>query len=51
MEHELIEKLIAYFKTKPNIVAVYLFGSYAKGKEHRSNDIDIGLLFDSSDPA
>ena len=40
MEHELIEKLIAYFKTKPNIIAVYLFGSYAKGKEHHSSDID-----------
>ena len=50
MEHELIEKLIAYFKTKPNIIAVYLFGSYAKGKEHHSSDIDIGLLFDTRDP-
>ena len=51
MEHELIEKLIAYFKTKPNIIAVYLFGSYAKGKEHHMSDIDIGLLFDTRDPA
>jgi predicted nucleotidyltransferase len=47
MNNYLIEKLIAYFKTKPNIAAVYLFGSYAKGKEHRTSDIDIGLLFDT----
>jgi len=50
MEHELIEKLTAYFNTKSEIIAVYLFGSYAKGKEHRSSDIDIGLLFDTRDP-
>jgi predicted nucleotidyltransferase len=51
MENKLIEKLTAYFKTKSEIIAVYLFGSYAKGKEHRSSDIDIGLLFDTRDPA
>lgn len=46
MENKLIEKLSAYFKTKSEIIAVYVFGSYAKGKEHHSSDIDIGLLFD-----
>ena len=50
MKNKLIEKLTAYFKTKPGIVAVYLFGSYAKGKEHRTSDIDIGLLFDTMNP-
>jgi len=50
MKNKLIEKLTAYFKTKPGIIAIYLFGSYAKGKEHRTSDIDIGLLFDTSDP-
>ncbi len=29
---------------KPEVVAVYLFGSYAKGDEHRTSDIDIGIL-------
>ena len=51
MKNELIEKLSAYFNTKSEIIAVYLFGSYAKGKEHRSSDIDIGLLFNTRDPA
>jgi hypothetical protein len=50
MKNKLIEKLTAYFKTKPGIVAVYLFGSYAKGKEHGTSDIDIGLLFDTMNP-
>jgi len=50
MKNNLIEKLTAYFNTKSEIIAVYLFGSYAKGKEHHSSDIDIGLLFDSRDP-
>ena len=51
MKNELIEKLSAYFNTKSEIIAVYLFGSYAKGKEHRSSDVDIGLLFNTRDPA
>jgi hypothetical protein len=50
MNNNLIEKLTAYFNTKSEIIAVYLFGSYAKGKEHHSSDIDIGLLFDTRDP-
>ena len=50
MKNKLIEKLTAYFKTNSEIIAVYLFGSYAKGKEHHSSDVDIGLLFDTRDP-
>ena len=50
MKNNLIEKLTTYFNTKSKIIAVYLFGSYAKGKEHHSSDIDIGLLFDARDP-
>jgi predicted nucleotidyltransferase len=49
MNNRLIEKLTAYFNTKSDIIAVYLFGSYARGKEHPSSDIDIGLLFDTRD--
>ena len=51
MNNELIEKLTAYFNTTSEIIAVYLFGSYAGGKEHSSSDIDIGLLFNASDPS
>ena len=51
MKSKLIEKLTVYFRTKPGVIAVYLFGSYAQGKERRKSDIDIGLLFDTRDPA
>ncbi|MGD2150284.1 MAG: nucleotidyltransferase domain-containing protein [Desulfobacterales bacterium] len=50
MKNELIEKLTAYFKTKSEIIAVYLFGSYAEGREGDTSDIDIGILFDIADP-
>ena len=40
------EKIKNYFKNKKGIIAVYLFGSHAKGKEYHSSDIDIGILLD-----
>lgn len=30
----------------PGIVAAYVFGSVAEGREHRESDVDIGVLFD-----
>jgi predicted nucleotidyltransferase len=39
----------SYFEQKPDVVAVYLFGSYAKGRQRRTSDIDIGILLQSSD--
>jgi len=35
-----------YFSKKQGIIAVYLFGSSAKGKEGHCSDIDIGILLD-----
>ena len=43
----LIEKIAEYFADKKNVVAVYLFGSHAVGKERPMSDIDIGILFES----
>jgi predicted nucleotidyltransferase len=41
-----IEKRISeYFKDKREVVAIYLFGSYARGKEKPFSDIDIGIIF------
>jgi predicted nucleotidyltransferase len=37
----------SYFKNKKDVIALYLFGSYASGKVHASSDIDLGILFDS----
>ena len=40
------EKIINYFKNRKEVISIYLFGSYAEGKELRSSDIDIGILLD-----
>lgn len=34
-----------YFKGRKEIAAIYLFGSYASGKERYMSDVDIGVLF------
>ena len=44
MHEDIIEIIKSYFEKKTEIVAVYLFGSFARGNEHRKSDIDIGVL-------
>jgi len=42
----LAEPIIAnYFREKPGIAAVYLFGSVAKGTARPESDVDIGVLY------
>jgi predicted nucleotidyltransferase len=36
-----------FFENKRDIVAIYLFGSYATGKARSCSDIDLAILFDS----
>ena len=48
MENALIEKIQSYFLTENEVVAVYLFGSYALGKARRTSDVDIGILLNSN---
>ena len=43
MDNDLLKTIAKYFNTK-DIIAVYLFGSYAEGRERPSSDIDIGVL-------
>ena len=42
----LIKKIKNYFKTQKDVVAVYIFGSYAVGQERTFSDIDIAVLID-----
>ena len=37
-------KIADYFRERPEVIAVYLFGSYARGKAHRFSDVDVGVL-------
>ena len=49
MKSNLITRLKNYYKKKPGIIAVYLFGSQATEKTSRSSDVDIGILLDAVD--
>jgi len=40
------EKIRGHFKSREEIIAVYLFGSYQVGKAGPSSDTDIGILLD-----
>jgi len=39
-----LEKIRNYFKTKPEVVAVYLYGSFAKRQAREESDIDLGVI-------
>lgn len=49
MNGSLTARLTEYFKEKPEIIAVYLFGSRATQKKDPSSDVDVGILLDSID--
>ena len=38
------KKICLYFRDRDEVIAVYLFGSYAQGRERARSDIDIGVL-------
>lgn len=44
MDEFIRENIRAYFSSDPNVLAVYLFGSHAKGKARTGSDIDLALL-------
>jgi predicted nucleotidyltransferase len=39
-----------YFGDRPDVAAVYLFGSVAKGTARPDSDVDIGVLYQSATP-
>ena len=43
------ENITTFFEDEKDIVAVYLFGSYAGGHERAVSDVDLAILFDSHD--
>jgi len=44
-----LEKLAAVFRAYPEINAVYLFGSHARGQANRHSDIDLAIVPGSGD--
>ena len=49
MKKNLTIRLKTFFKDKPGVVAVYIYGSQATDKTGDSSDVDIGILLDTSD--
>ena len=43
--NEIEAKLVGYARANPDIAAVYLFGSYAAGRQRKRSDLDLGILF------
>lgn len=41
---DIVDKYIAIVKENYDVVAIILFGSYAKGTEHEDSDIDIAIV-------
>jgi uncharacterized protein len=44
--NQMVQKIIDYFSARPEVIAVYLFGSYARDRQHPTSDVDIGILFE-----
>lgn len=40
------ERIIRFFRKRPEVVAVYLFGSRARGRATELSDIDLAILLD-----
>ena len=47
IKSEILSQLADYFRIKPGVQLVFLFGSAASGKMTDESDIDIGILFES----
>jgi predicted nucleotidyltransferase len=40
----LTERLVAWAQTQPQILALYLYGSYAEGRANAMSDVDVAIL-------
>jgi hypothetical protein len=46
---ETVQRVIAEVQQHPKVVAVFLFGSWARGEQMPISDVDIAVLLDSPD--
>lgn len=40
----LLDQLTVWARTEPDILALYLYGSYAEGRAHALSDVDVAIL-------
>jgi predicted nucleotidyltransferase len=43
---EIDKRIVRFFESRPEIVAVYLFGSRARGRAKETSDVDLAVLID-----
>lgn len=48
MNEKILAKIKNFFANKPEIVAVYLYGSIARGEEKKGSDLDLAVLFEDN---
>ena len=41
---DLQKTISSYFKNREEVVAIYIYGSHASGKERRFSDVDVGII-------
>jgi len=46
---ETVQRVIAEVQQHPKVVAIFLFGSWARGEQMPISDVDIAVLLDSPD--
>jgi predicted nucleotidyltransferase len=46
---ETVQRVIAEVQQRPKVVAVFLFGSWARGEQMPISDVDIAVLLDNPD--
>lgn len=44
-QKKIIAKIKSYFKSKKEVIAIYLYGSYARNEQKKDSDIDLAVLF------
>ncbi|KKQ35721.1 MAG: polymerase beta domain protein region protein [Candidatus Woesebacteria bacterium GW2011_GWA1_37_7] len=47
LDNSKLKKIKGYFKKNKSVIALYLYGSYAKKTAKPNSDIDLGIIFDS----
>jgi len=48
MDTAIRDRVKAFFITAPDVVAVYVFGSQARGESGPDSDVDVAVLFDKA---
>ncbi|GIV19966.1 MAG: nucleotidyltransferase [Armatimonadota bacterium] len=46
---EVVQRIVAEIREHPKVIAIFLFGSWARGEQMPISDVDIAVLLDNPD--